>query len=104
MSGDQDELVEAPVGPILDVWKALRTAGGMPALGPEHVRAIGLAIDRTRVQAIADCIKVAIDYRDALLAELTDRSGEMHIGNVSKRANAAEIIASRLEALMDTKP
>ena len=57
-----------------------------------------------RSQAIADCIKVAVDYRGDLLAELTDRSGEAHIGNISERANAAEIIISHLKALKDTKP
>ena len=37
-----------PRQPVLDLWKALRFAGGMPDLNEAHVRAMALALKRAR--------------------------------------------------------
>lgn len=46
-----DDLSDVPLQPILDLWKALMDADplvGFPPLGPEHVRAIAVALRKAK--------------------------------------------------------
>jgi len=47
-SPSEDDLRHEPIGPVLDLWEALAKAGGMPPLGPDHVRAIVVAFWRVK--------------------------------------------------------
>jgi hypothetical protein len=42
------QIGKEPIGPVLDLWGALVCAGGMPAMSPDHVRAIIVAFRRER--------------------------------------------------------
>lgn len=45
-----------PSEPVLRLWEALCDAGGMPAMRPEHVRAMKIALDSAWRQGLADAL------------------------------------------------
>lgn len=43
-----EQIGKDPIDPVLGLWEALRKVGGMPNMGPDHMREILIALRKAR--------------------------------------------------------
>jgi len=59
-----DQLSGEPIEPVLALWKALSRVGGMPAMNPDHVRVILMALRRERRTVVGtNCVSLGSQAR-----------------------------------------